>query len=42
MLEVIGWSDSGLRYGYSCSHRDCSTARVLADSADRWAIKKAP
>lgn len=31
---------SGLRYGFSRSHRDCSTARILAGSADRQAVKK--
>jgi len=40
MLEVIEWSDSGLRYGFSCSHRDCSTALALTGRADRWTIKK--
>jgi hypothetical protein len=34
-------NSGGLRYGFSCSHRDCSTARVLADNADRQTKKGA-
>lgn len=35
-------NSGGLRYGFSCSHRDCSTARVLADNADRQTKKRGP